>query len=550
MILSLWVCALIAICFAAPRAARGYAETHYRFMAGMSRVYRPCAEVYWDCPWRIRAGDTLPLVLIVKDAHRFPTILAVPQVTLTWDGGETKIALGGDADYPLDVRDPYWYTIYEVAIPRDARGWVQVAPTVFVTTGSNGRVVGVSSHDGFTNDPLRVYVSDDDLPIGEGWSYAETHCHSWQTSDQVEFGASPDMLARMARSVGLRWVFVTDHSFDLSVPVGKWFGRDPDSTRWKLLGGEIKAANTIDEGVTLIRGEEVSCGTAAGHNVHLLVYGVPEFIPGRGDGAKEGRWWQNAPDMSIAEVLAIARLHGGLAFPAHPFVSHSAMESVFLNRGEWSDKDLSHPFDGWEIWNTDAIDRFGVARREWIRLLLAGKRYAAVAGSDAHGDFNRTRAVGLPFLSVYEDQREAFGTPRTAVYTPDDTVESLYAGLRAGTCTMTNGPFADLSIDADGQRHRIGATIRGGSMTVRMSARSTDEFGELSRIVLYIGSVGASEEHRIIAERAGLTHDAELRLTLNAGAYVRLEAEATRGDAGTIALTNPIWVDDSPDRRS
>ncbi|MBT5712255.1 CehA/McbA family metallohydrolase, partial [Candidatus Poribacteria bacterium] len=449
-----------------------------------------------------------------------------------------------DVETPVLVRHPYYFTVMEVALPDDIRGAIRIYPTIRATVEGRAHTFGVSGHPSLSKEPLSVYVADDPLPAVDGWTYADTHCHSWHTSDQIEFGAPPEMLTRMARAVGLRWVFITDHSFDLTVPPGRWFGEDPTGARWHTLEQEIKEVNSANGDITLIRGEEVSCGSVDGKNLHLLVYGVPELIPGKGDAAKRWRVWQNRPDMSMRDVLEIVRRHGATAFASHPMNEPSLMERTVLNRGSWQEADLHQDLDGWEIWNTDSVAPFRQAREDWIRLLLKGSRKPVIAGSDAHGDFNRMRSINMPFLAVEECFREAFGRPRTALYTPEPTLPCVYDAMRAGRAVMTNGPFVTLSVAAgDGPRVEMGESARPGDAVVHVQARSTEEFGELTRVTLYVGTVGGSESPLVLGANVGLARDITGQLTLEAGSYLRVEAEAQRGDSATCAFTNPIWVD-------
>jgi hypothetical protein len=533
-----------------PRRAHGYAELHYRFIPGASTLYKRVPELFWDCPWRVNRDETLPLALIIKDAHRFPINVDEIEITLECGGERRQLRLGDhvmtDVDTPMLVRHPYYYAIMEIALPDDVRGEVRIHPTIKATVDGRSYTFGVSGHPSFSSEPLSVYVADDPLPIANGWTYADTHCHSWHTSDQIEFGAPTEMLTRMARAVGLRWVFVTDHSFDLTVPPGRWFGEDPDEERWHTLEQEIKEANSANPDVTLIRGEEVSCGSASGKNLHLLVYGVPELIPGKGDAAKRWRVWRNRPDLSMREVLDITRRHGGAAFASHPMNEPSVMERTVLNRGSWQDEDLLQDLDGWEIWNTDSDGSFDKGRKEWIRHLQAGSRTPVIAGSDAHGDFNRMRAINLPFLKVEECFREAYGRPRTALYTPEPTLPCVYDAMRSGRAVMTNGPFVTFSVeDAGGRSSQLGESTSAGDAVVRATARSTKEFGDIARVTLYVGAVGRGETAVTLGEDLGLAPDIVGRLTATEGSYLRVEAEARRGDVTTHAYTNPIWVDGS-----
>ena len=109
---------------------------------------------------------------------------------------------------------------------------------------------------------------------------------------------------------------------------------------------------------------------------------------------------------------------------------------------------------------------------------------------------------------------------------------------------MTNGPFVTFTVeDAAGRSSQLGESTSAGDAVVRATARSTEEFGDITRVALYIGTVGAGEEEVILGANLGLKQDIVGRLTLQTGSYLRVEAEAQRGDMTTRAYTNPIWVD-------
>ncbi|GIX06916.1 MAG: hypothetical protein KatS3mg115_1319 [Candidatus Poribacteria bacterium] len=413
------------------------------------------------------------------------------------------------------------------------------------TIGNRRHRFGPTSHPTFSDAPLRVFVASEPLPTFPGWSYAETHCHSWQTSNQVEFGAPPLLLAQMAQALGLRWVLITDHSFDLAMPSDL---ADPLETqdRWERLGQEIEEANRSVPGVRLIRAQEVSCGSAKGTNLHLLVYALERRLPGSGDSLYGRKLIDHRPDSWLAELVEEVHAAGGLAFASHPFTAIGRMEGRLLNRSVWGQEDLSLPhLTGWEFWNTEHPGHFQAARAAWIQGLREGLRPVAIAGSDAHGDFNRSRAISLPFLRVCEAFDEAFGKPRTAVETPNGTEAELYSALREGRAVLSNGPIACIELHTERRQYPMGSAVQEESGTLIVHARSSSEFGPLRRVTLYAARIGAQEERETVLGRR-LGYSAEFRVALTVRerpAYVRVEAIAEREGRTTYALTNPIWFD-------
>ncbi|GIX06917.1 MAG: hypothetical protein KatS3mg115_1320 [Candidatus Poribacteria bacterium] len=70
------------------RSAQAYAEWHYRFLPGLSLLFRRRPEIYWDAPWRVEHGQPLPLAVLVKDADRFPVRIESVQFRLLRSGGK------------------------------------------------------------------------------------------------------------------------------------------------------------------------------------------------------------------------------------------------------------------------------------------------------------------------------------------------------------------------------------------------------------------------------------------------------------------------------
>ncbi len=49
-----------------------YAETHYKFKGIYSRLFQTEPEIVADAPFRVEPGRPIPILVLVKDAHRFP----------------------------------------------------------------------------------------------------------------------------------------------------------------------------------------------------------------------------------------------------------------------------------------------------------------------------------------------------------------------------------------------------------------------------------------------------------------------------------------------
>jgi hypothetical protein len=174
----------------------------------------------------------------------------------------------------------------------------------------------------------------------------------------------------------------------------------------------------------------------------------------------------------------------------------------------------------------------------------------ALGGNDAHGNFNRFRQVGFPFLKIKEMEHQLFGQMRTGVVIDGNVSErTILDGLRNGCVIVSNGPLARLAIMApDGARTEMGGTVKGKLHRVVLVATSTAEFGELELVNVIVGEIGAKEEAiEYNAEgKLGFSLTREITIEASKPSYVRAEV-FTAGEAlfdkhSHWCFTNPIWI--------
>ena len=58
-----------------------YAETHFKFKLPWSLLYRPWPEILMDAPFQFVPGTEPTLWLVIRDAHRFPTLVEKIEVS-------------------------------------------------------------------------------------------------------------------------------------------------------------------------------------------------------------------------------------------------------------------------------------------------------------------------------------------------------------------------------------------------------------------------------------------------------------------------------------
>ena len=429
-----WVISLIILFSAICRKAFGYPEIHFVLVRGLSFIARRVPEIVFDAPWRVGRGKPIPITCIINDAHKYPIELLNVKVQVFGEGLQYQTTLfpkSAEESLPplltnlftTQVKTRYWYLLEHVQLPEYFAGPAYIIPQVEILLRGKRRTITVDNLPGLSRAPLRTYVSDDALPTFDGWYYGDPHFHSDKTMDQIEFGAPVEVAATFAKAIGLNWFAVTDHSYDLDAPLDDDFAIDQNLPRWKNLKAEVRDVNFRFDDLVVLLGEEVSCGNSKGQNVHLLVYGMPEFIPGRGDAGKTGFAFEFHPNLSISEILDIVaakqcvRPYDGVAYAAHPDADNAFLGRLVLNRGTWLDEDCKLPgCSGLQFWNGCSGKRYTKGYKRWIRLLLEGYKRYTIAGSDAHGDFNRIRKMIFPFAKLGESTKSSFAKPRTALH--------------------------------------------------------------------------------------------------------------------------------------
>jgi hypothetical protein len=516
-----------------------YAEIHYHPRFIPSLLFRKEPEIVFDAPLRIETGRPIPLFLLIKDADRFPVKLDEVTVQIASENGlrhTARFPYGG-----IEIRDPLWWDSFNLVPERTGKATIH--PCAHLQIGGKRKTVAVDNYPGTTKGPLAVHISPDRLPTAEGWIHGDIHCHSAFTSDQVEFGAPIEVLSLAAVCLGLDWIAVTDHSYDLDDRPDDYLSADPDLIKWRLMREKTHLLSDSLDWFTVIPGEEVTCRTGKGRNGHLLAINSERFIRGSGDSGEHGLLTRT--EHSIAEAAAACVEWGGLACAAHPLEPASLAERIILNRGAWTPKDLEIPgITALQIYNGVRDRGFARGMRAWKRLLLQGKRVYAFGGSDSHGDLNRQRAIRIPFLSLREGRDHRFGSVRTAVFAPSNSASDIIEALRDGRALVTEGPFIDLTVDAYGWTARPGDPVLSGRLPVRADFLSTPEFGPLRNCRILAGGQNTGKESVLsVLEKPGsriYRHEFESMLNLEGYLYLRAECETAEGK---ICFTNPIWVE-------
>jgi hypothetical protein len=522
-----------------------YAETHYRFKYFFSFLRKAEPEVIADIPHRIEPNAGIPLLLLAKDADKFPATLTSVRVIMRRNSTIIReIELIVDAIF---LTQRMWWKVYE--LPRDRiHGWLDIEVLLTLATGAGTKIYSADNHRTSSHAPLRIYLSDERLPQESGVHFGDAHTHSDRTDDQVEFGVPIDAAVTLSKAMGLSYFCVADHSYDLDDSVEDYSKNDPSLPKWISLTKEIREKNSKEHTFAVVQGEEVSCRNLKNQNVHLLLFGDEHFFHGSGDGAEQ--WFQTRCEYSISDILR-QKHQGASAYAAHPMEPVSILQRWLLGRGSWSSKDLSNSLiAGIQFANGVPGKGFFDGYHAWIQALLEGRHVYCLAGNDAHGNFNRFRQIGIPFVRVRESNSQLFGKMRTAIIAQERFDQSIVLeSLARGNFIATDGPFTNIVLtDSQNIATSIGARLTGSQFEFRLSTRSSKEFGEIKEVKLLVGNVGNNKERVFFSERMSemFVYERLFSIRVTESMYLRAETYTSNINQSDgcqhFCFTNPIWL--------
>jgi len=523
-----------------------YAETHYSFKGIYSRLKKKEPEIIADVPHRIKQGQPIPVLLLIKDAHQYSIELNSVHINLL--SKEKKEFFPFEFN-TLKINERLWHKIVEIQSTDNLSGKCRVDVTIKFSINGKTREVKNDNYTCSSHAPLEIYISESGLPKTKGWHFGEFHCHTDYTSDQVEFGAPLNASRQLAEAMGLTFFCATDHSYDLDDDPDSYLKNDPSLKKWHSFQDDVRRLNQSNSSFIIIPGEEVSAGNSKNRNVHFLVLNHPELLPGDGDSAE--KWLRTKPNLSIKEILTRINSNS-LAFAAHPGVQPPFLEWLLVRRGKWNLQDCSNSgLHGLQIWNgTD--EGLNEGKSLWIKRLLQGKRIFISGGNDAHGNFNRFRQVGLPFFTLRENYEHLFGKVRTGVFLEDKfSLPTLLKAFKNGRMLITNGPFVELLVKNDrNESAKSGDCISGKNFKIDLRCLSSPEFGKLSELRIYTGDL-INRKERLFKSVLNFSdlfkHHEQLQMRKNSTpSYLRVELFSENKNEVLKCFTNPIWLNWTP----
>lgn len=494
-----------------------YAETHYKFRLPWSPLWRPRPEAIADAPALVLPGREVPLFLALHDAHLFPRRLREVRVVVRAGGQMHQVRQ--DLDILLDR--PFHFV--NLPWPGPEIPGVNLVDVRFELEDAKGRRETFLNHDlvGLSPDSLSVNRLDGPLPAPAGWISGDLHCHTTWSEDPVEWGGDPQAMRRAAHAMGLGFFTANDHSYDFAWDHPDWMSPTDPVARFAAFRASLASGDA--DGLPLaLACEEVSCGNAAGQNVHLIVCEHPEYIPGQGDGGR--RWLDNRPDLTISQVLDMAAGSGAPAWAAHPRAPMGWVQRKVFRRGPWEARDLDRRLIGSQFWNGKRGQDFREGRTQWLGSLMDGSGFLPLAGNDAHGDLNRATQVKTPLLSLRQTRAHRFGHARTWFACPQDRpsrtdLKALLASRPP--VVVSDGPWLSLRVpDA------VAPCERSGSSSLEVSFADLPGGPGLGSIRVYGHRRGSDREEVLLERDLGGARDGELALDCPEGlAWARAEID-------------------------
>ena len=508
-----------------------YAETHFKFKLPWSLLYRPWPEILVDAPFQFVPGVEPTLWIVVRDAHRFPTLIEKAEIN-----GKT---------FELQIQAKEQFEFHPIKLGKLDAGIHELDCKIYAKRISeNGEHTATKifrrwNYPGLKPTPLKIQVLAEEPPKAPGFVAGEMHCHTHYSADHVEHGASPEVLQQAAKAVGLDFVSCTDHAYDFAYTTED-YTKEASSplTRFDALREEVRKLNQAADMPLMIAGEEVSAGNSKGENVHMTVLGPEGYLPGLGDCGRN--WLDNKPTFKIPKLLEMTTAH---CFAAHPMQPMGYLEKFIFRRGYWSHKDLnldaSHKIRGIQFWNGIRDEGFKLGREWWIEELGKGNYLLPIGGNDAHGDLNETTFVSMPLISLGNSKEHVFGKVRTVVKLDPSVIlsevegskknlslESLNEAFAGDNCYITDGPAL---------------WWERGEKTVTFHARNTQDFGGAFRYIRIFGrrrsNSGKLAKAEVVCMESLVLPPACTDITVNKDdfAYLRAECETATGQFAMTA---------------
>ena len=510
-----------------------YCELHFKMRWFRGFIYKNQPEILFDVPTRITT-DKLPVLLMVKDSHRFPVHIDGIEILIMKNGQAVK---HGKIKFNKNLLQVFFSQIFYLDIKEFYNNELEVECTLFIRKGN--RIEKIVNHNLSKkhNENFRVFLDNENLAIPDNWLQGDLHVHSNYTEDQVEFGAELSSYIEMGKARSLNFVGILDHSYDFDDAPGTWNVKDKNFPKWQEFKQEVEKINAENEDFTIIPGYELSVDNGLGENVHMAVLNNKEIFDGTGDAMEN---YKSYPSENYYQTVLDKLDPQAVAYAAHPNAPQKFFHRKILKRGEWNARDFANKLAGYQIFNGNKSIEFKKGKKIWIEKLLTGKRLNVFAGTDAHGNFNYNLSIKYPLLSLEKNNEHVFGEFITFIKSAKG-VGNIVENIKAGKVVISEGPFLNLEIKTNDALYGIGDEINFLPEQIEISAVTNNYFGKIDCIRLIVGNCRQKIEQSLeLLDIDKIHYFRQLGIKLHADdCYIRAEMTTAKNK---IALTNPIWV--------
>lgn len=524
-----------------------YAETHFRFFRGFpSFLYQKDPEILFDCPRRVGPEKDIPILLLINDQNKLEVSVIEIQIAISKPGLPIKLFNFTNLNHFeiqhdfIDFQKAFLFYLDRNLIPNG-----EIFINCKATVNINGHKKEILNDNLLTSSKaaFSCFITNETLPGKPYVFYGDLHFHSQYSQSHVEFG--PPILAVdvIAKASGLDFLAITDHSYDLACKMDNYLVEDQSGKRWKSFQKQFKSTNFS---TLFFPGEEISCINEYGNVVHLCGIGLSKYIQGSIDGARKKKVFTS--QLTIKQSIDEIHRQDGLTFAAHPGVKKSTLQSVFLNRGVWTQNDIcQNNLNGIQPFNGSFKGAWDRGKLLWIKALMKGQKLPIVAGNDAHGDFNRYRAIRVPFFSILENFDRYMGFGKTGVYNCKCTYEEILLAIRNGKTFITTGPYLSICFSNNPSDNAISnSPIQKNVHELFLHAISSEEFGILYKLAVYGFKKSSNDEFVLFSKIfENKSFDACEHFSiqdLNDIIYIRAETLSRKDDSTFCkAFTSPCY---------
>jgi hypothetical protein len=470
-----------------------------------SRYFKKEPEIIADIPWRVEPGKSVPLLILIKDAHLYYIFLKKATVQIFSRSGEKIKSL--EVSINRKVFHKFWWVIEEIDVSDIKRpAGLEFSVTIdYVNSKGKEKSCRLDNYS-FRTPALKTFLAENRLLPENGrlkdWYSADFHLHSSYTEDQIEFAAPLKATSIMAKTIGLNIIGVTDHAYDLNDSFSSYLSDDKNHPKWKDFLSNAASLNREKSSppFLVIPGQETTVNKKKGKNIHLQIFNSQELIPGEAD---SGVKWLNKYSSRINYSEVLNGLSGeSLACAAHIGEIPPLLHRILLGRSGYSQAELEHPgLSAVQIFNGIPGDGRMRGLDLWKKALLKGKKLTPLAGSDSHGNFSLARYILLPHFRLRMAEKQLLGEIRTVIWLNEEElkVENVIEAVKCGKVQLSTGPVFEVK-SGNGESPLFGETLtaselRGKIFTLR--AFSTEEFGLLNKLIIYAGRKNDAEEIKI-----------------------------------------------------